>query len=160
MPVKYSDQEIGRLIQERKKLPSNYRSLIGLRRKRGHKERELDLSGVEGNQFRLILRQSNFNPLDFSIILALNPSDTNLLFRLRRYNGKSHEHTNHIENNTFYDFHVHLATERYQDLGGREDAYAEPTDRFSDFQTAMRCIIADCGFEEPYCPQLPLFPEG
>ena len=160
MPVKYSDQEIGRLIQERKKLPGNYRSLIGLRRKRGHKERELDLSGVEGNQFRLILRQSNFNPLDFSIILALNPSDTNLLFRLRRYNGKSHEHTNHIENNTFYDFHVHLATERYQDLGGREDAYAEPTDRFSDFQTAMRCIVADCGFEEPYCPQLSLFPEG
>jgi hypothetical protein len=160
MPVKYSDQEIGQLIQERKKLPANYRTLIGLRRKRGHKERELYLSGVEGNQFRLILRQSNFNPLDFSIILALNPFDTNLLFRLRRYNGKSHEHTNHIEKNTFYDFHIHLTTERYQDLGGREDAYAEPTDRFSDFQTAIRCFIADCGFEEPYCPQLSLFPEG
>lgn len=104
MPVKYSDQEIGRLIQERKKLPGNYRSLIGLRRKRGHKERELDLTGIEGNQFRLTLRQSNFNPLDFSIILALNPFETNLLFRLRRYNGKSHEHTNHIENNSFYVF--------------------------------------------------------
>jgi hypothetical protein len=129
-------------------------------RKRGHKERELDLPGVEGNLFRLILRQNNFNPLDFSIVLALKPSDTNLLFRLRHYNGKSHEHTNHIENNTFYDIHVHLATERDQDLGGREDAYAEPTDRFSDFQTSIRCFIADCGFEEPYCPQLSLFPEG
>ena len=140
--------------------PKNYKNLISLKRKRGHKERELDVPGTDGNQFRLIFRQSNFNPLDFSIILALFPSDSNLLFRLRRYNGKSHEHTNPIERTSFYDFHIHYATERYQDIGGREDVYAEPTDRFTDFETALRCFMEDCRFEEPFCPQLPLFPEG
>jgi hypothetical protein len=44
---------------------------------------------------------------------------------LRRHNGKSHEHTNQIEAGAFYDFHIHRATERYQELGMREDAYAE-----------------------------------
>jgi hypothetical protein len=42
----------------------------------------------------LVLRQSILNPLDFSIILAYRPPKSNQLFRLQRYNGKSHEHTN------------------------------------------------------------------
>jgi hypothetical protein len=29
---------------------------------------------------------------------------------LRRCNGKSHEHTNIIESDKFYDFHIHTAT--------------------------------------------------
>ena len=112
-----------------------------------------------GNEFRLVLRQSSLNPLDFSLILAVCPKDTNQVFRLRRYNGKSHEHTNHIEANTFYDFHIHTATERYQELGTREDAYAEPTNRFSDFHSALRCVLADCRFEVPEDPQRTLFEE-
>ena len=40
----------------------------------------------------------------------------------------------------------HAATERYQDLGAREDAYAEPTDRYQDFHGALRCLFADAGF--------------
>jgi len=147
------------MIQERKPLKSNYRSHIQLRNKRGHKERELDVDGAQGGKYRIILRQSNFNALDFSIILAVSPSDTNQLFRLRRYNGKSHEHTNQIEKNTFYDFHVHLATERYQDLGGREDAFSEPTDRYADFHSALICLLEDCGFEAPEGSQSTLFGE-
>lgn len=146
MGAKYSDSDISRLVQEIKPLPEDFQTKLQLRPKRGHKERELDIQGLDGNQFRLILRQSDFNPLDFSVILALLPKDTNLLFRLRRYNGKSHEHTNQIEKNTFYDFHIHLATERYQDFGTREDAYAEMTDRYSDFHSAWNCMLEDCGF--------------
>jgi len=55
--------------------------------------------------------------LDFSIILAYCPEASNQLFRLRRYNGKSHEHTNTIEADKFYNYHIHTATERYQELG-------------------------------------------
>ncbi|MDI6792878.1 MAG: hypothetical protein QME81_08445, partial [bacterium] len=106
MAAKYSDQEIEALLRERKPLPSDYRTRIRLRAKRGHKEGELNIEGVNENQFRLILRQSNSNLLDFSIILAVCPQETTQLFRLRRYNGKSHEHTNHIEGNRFYDFHI------------------------------------------------------
>ena len=69
-----------------------------------------------------MLRQNKINRLDFSVILAVRVPQSNLLFRLRRYNGKSHEHTNHIEGDTFYDYHIHMATERYQEIGTRKDA--------------------------------------
>ena len=159
MPSKYSDSEIALMILERKPLPNNYRTRVHLRDKHGHKERELDITGDRGTQYRLILRQSDFNTLDFSIILAVNPSGSNQLFRLRRYNGKSHEHTNQIEGNTFYDFHIHHATERYQESGSREDAFAEVTDRYADFQVALRCMLEDCGFETPQDIQPSLFGE-
>jgi hypothetical protein len=157
MPAEYSDTEIAQMIQERKPLPKNYRARVQLRDKRGHKERELDIDGAGGTHYRLILRQSDFNTLDFSIILAVNPVDSNQLFRLRRYNGKSHEHTNQIEGNSFYDFHIHHATERYQESGAREDAFAEVTDRYADFHTALLCMLEDCCFETPQDAQLSLF---
>ena len=159
MAAKYSDADIIRLIEERKPLEENFRSTLRLRDKSGHKEQELHVEGVDENQFRLILRQSRFNTLDFSIILACCTPGSNQLFRLRRYNGKSHEHTNKIKSNTFYNFHIHTATERYQELGTREDAYAEPSDRFSDFHTAINCMLSDCRFEVPRNPQISLFEE-
>jgi hypothetical protein len=159
MAAKYSENEIMTLIRERKPLAEDFPTRLQLRDKRGHKERELEVQGADGNQFRLILRQSDFNSLDFSLILAVQPKDTNLLFRLRRYNGKSHQHTNHIEKNTFYDFHIHMATVRYQDFGTREDAYAEPTDRFTDFYSALNCMLQDCGFDVPKGLEEKLFEE-
>jgi hypothetical protein len=150
MPIFLTDAEIAVLIAERKPLPSDYQAQMRLKPKRGHKERELDLKGGTGNEFRLVLRQSLFNPLDFSVILVFRPPKTNEVFRLRRYNGKSHEHTNAIERQTFYDFHVHTATERYvRDSGLEEDAFAEPTDRYGDFTGAISCMLNDCGFEFP-----------
>ncbi len=159
MAARYSDYEISRMIQEVKPLPDNYRSKIQLREKRGHKERELDMAGVDGNGFRLIFRQSNFNPIDFLLILAFCPADTSQIFRLRRYNGKSHEHTNVIEKNSFYDFHIHQATERYQDIGAREDTYAAPSDRYSDLHSTLRCLMEDCHVESVQDPQISLFKE-
>ena len=159
MAARYSDHDITSMLKECKMLPGEFRKRLQLRSKRGHKECELEVQGTDGNQFRLILRQSHYNPLDFSIILAVQLKDTNLLFRLRRYNGKSHEHTNHIEKNTFYDFHIHMATERYQEFGTREDAYAEPTDRFSDFYSALDCMQEDCNFDLPKDPQHSIFKE-
>ena len=159
MAVIYSDQEIESLVRERKPLPSNWRDRTRLQPKRGHHERQLDLTGDTGNEFRLILRQSTINRFDFSIILAVRVPQSSQLFRLRRCNGRSHEHTNHIEGVTFYDFHMHFATERYQALGAREDAYAETTDRYSDFRGALQCMIADVNFEIPPDPQGHLFGE-
>ncbi len=119
----------------------------------------MDVTGANGTRFRLILRQCEFNHMDFSIILAVNPSETNQLFRLRRYNGKSHEHSNPIEGDAFYDFHIDQATERYQESGAREDTFAEVTDRYADFHTALRCMLDDCAFECPQGEQLGLFGE-
>lgn len=157
MPTQLTDEEIAVLINEPKPLPSNFRARLRTRPKRGHSEQDLDVTGENGGQFRLILRQSLLNTLDFSVILGVRPSDTSQIFRLRRYNGKSHEHTNALEAETFYDFHIHLATERYQELGIREDSYAVPTDRYADFEGALTSMIADCGFVLPVDPQTSLF---
>jgi hypothetical protein len=119
---------------------------LQLKDKRGHREREFDVAGARGSRFRVLLRQSASNVLDFSVILLFLPKGTNLAFRLRRYNGKSHEHGNRIERDKFYAFHVHTATERYQDVGMSEDSYAEPTDRFCDLGSAIECLRRDCAF--------------
>jgi hypothetical protein len=152
-----TDKEIQQLLKEPKLLPEDYRTRIQIRPKIGHKERELDIRGESGSDFRLILRQSIYNHLDFSVILAYRPSNSNQLFRLCRCNGKSHEHTNTIEQEKFYDFHIHRATERYQQIGAREDAYADPTDKYSDIHEAVTFILKEGGFEIPKNTQRSLF---
>ncbi|MCX7000033.1 MAG: hypothetical protein NT106_07040 [Candidatus Sumerlaeota bacterium] len=157
MSIRFTDHDIEVFIQEPKHLPSDYMGRLQLKEKKGHKERELDIEGINGNHFRLILRQANENPLDFSLILAIIPQGTNQLFRLRRYNGKSHQHSNPIEGGPpFYNFHIHQATERYQDLGAREDTFAEETDQSNDFNSTLKCLLRDCGFVFPQNPQLSL----
>lgn len=74
-----------------------------------------------------------------------------------RYNGKSHEHTNLIEGNSFFDFHIHTATERYQQFGTKPDAYAEPTDLFYDLSSAIKCLFQNCNFKKPSMDQIQLF---
>lgn len=77
----------------------------------------------------------------------------NTLFRLRRYNGP-HEHTNSIEGTTLNDFHFHTATERYQKLGAKEDSFAEVTSRHWNLDSAIKCLLEDCGFDPlPPSPQ-------
>ena len=147
MTIVLSDVEIAELLTERKSVPPDFAVRIQVKPKRGHKERELEIAGVAGNAFRVVVRQADANPLDFSAILMYCPGDTNQTFRLRRYNGRSHEHTNTLEGVTFYDFHIHMATERYQELGVREDTFAEPTSRYADLGGAIECLLADCGFD-------------
>jgi len=128
--------------------------------KEGIKNQNLMLKEQTETSSCLIVRQGIFNPLDFSVILAYRPPKSNQLFRICRYNGKSHEHTNSIEMETFYGYHIHIATERYQEIGAREDAYAQQTDRFSDYQQAVKCMFDDCGFELPVNLQGSLFEDA
>ena len=146
MTIQLTDEKIGSLLAERKLLPEDFLSQLKPKSKHGHKEFEKDISGENGSNFRLIFRQSELNQLDFSVILAYLPKGSNQQFRLRRYNGKSHEHGNHIEKNKFYGFHIHTATERYQQSGCREDTYAEETTRYADYHGAIECMLKECGF--------------
>jgi hypothetical protein len=52
-----------------------------------------------------------------------------------------------------------MASERYQELGTREDSYAEPTEKFADFHSAIRCMIDECAFVLPEKDQISLFEE-
>lgn len=147
--VTYTDPEIAALVAERKALPANWQRLMRLASKESQAERQLDLVGVEANEYRLIFRRNLINHLDFSLILAVRTPDSTRLFRLRRYNGATHRHQNRIERNRLYGFHIHVATERYQVRGMREDGFAEPTDRYFDFESARQCLFEDANIQPP-----------
>ena len=149
MAVTYTDDQIAALVGERKRLPAGWRERMRPRPKRGHSDATIPIAGDSGSEFRLITRQSAHAPLDFSVILGVLVPRSSRIFRLLRYNGRSHPHTNAIEGDRFYDFHIHRATERYQEKGQKEESYAEMTDRYRDLDGALTCMIEDAGFDDP-----------
>lgn len=109
-----TDQEIEALIQECKFLPVRWDQKFIEKPKRGHTDYHLSVSGDGGKKFEIIRRKSKFDPSNFSVILGVYFPRKTDLFRLRRYNGNNHTHTNPIEKNEISGFHVHTTTERYQ----------------------------------------------
>lgn len=154
MDIKLTDEEIQTLIDEPKVLPENYLDRLKLKSKHGHKEASLSIIGEKGSEFRIILRQSSLDAFDFSAILGYQIPKTNILFRLRRYNGKSHEHTNKLENEKIFAFHIHQATLRYQQFGLREDEFAETTKTYADLHGATLTLLEECAFNFPPNAQL------
>lgn len=151
-----SDNEIAGLIAEGKHMPARWQSQLRRRKKSSlaHDEREFEVVGEQGHNFRLLIRRSKVNLLDFSAILFFEESGER--YRLLRYNGKhSSRHTNLWEQRrgqpgARFDptFHIHRATERYQSESGLEiDGHAEPTTRYSDCDTAVTALLQDCAFE-------------
>jgi hypothetical protein len=157
MPVRYTDAEIQALIAEPKPLSGRSFAPIRWVQREGHRKATFDVMGDNGNAFVIILRQSLFNDLDFSVILGTPMPGTTTLFILRRYNGRSHQHRNKIEKTRFQGFHIHTATERYQEADYDEEGYAEPTDRYDSFAGALRCLLDDAGFYDPTPPEPSLF---
>jgi hypothetical protein len=141
-----TDIEIDALIKEEKRIDQSLAAFgRNLKEKKGHKEFDLVINRPDHSAFKIIVRQSIENPLDFSAILGFIPPNKTDVFLLRRYNGKSHEHKNKIEKEpVFYDFHIHTATARYQIEGLREEFYAEVTDRYADLYGAIECLVTDC----------------
>lgn len=158
--IQLTDENIAALIEEPKPLSSGFREvLIGSKMKKEdvHKRGEIKVLGSAGSIFHIKVRQNTINPLNFSVILVYEFREKTGDFRLRRYNGKSHEHSNKLEGTKLRDFHIHYASERYQALGFYEDAYAEVTDRYTDLGGALNCLIADCNFILPEDKPVPSF---
>lgn len=150
MDIKYTDQQIAELINERKVLPDDWRTQLD-------KNNSLHIIGELGNRFRLIINQNEKYPSDFSVILAVIDSK-GVVFRIRRYNGMpKRPHNNKIEKQKIYGYHIHSATERYQKRGYDEETYAEETDRYNNLEGALQCLIQDANFELPSQLELRLF---
>ena len=148
-----NDDLIQELITESKQLPiSVAKFLSGAKRKRGRSDSQrqnvaqFPRGGVDqGDQWLVYVRMSVENTLDFSCGLQYLQHGNGTGFTLLRYNGKSHEHTNHLEGQpSFYDFHIHRATERYQNSSHANDHFAEITDRYADIHGAFTCMLLDC----------------
>jgi hypothetical protein len=155
-----SDERIAELIAERKHLPNNYRQRLVERikpKKSGsHSEGEIQVEGELGSTFLIKTRQSNTNVFSFSVILAYAFPDSTRLFRLCRYNGRTVPHLNKIENELVYGFHIHVATQRYQEAGFDEDSYAKASNCYMDLASALRCMIEDCNLVRPDTDQIEL----
>ncbi len=143
MDIKYTDQQIAELINERKVLPDDWRTQL-------NNNNSLYIIGENGNRFRIITNLNKKYPSDFSVILAVIDPKTGVAFRILRYNGMlKRPHNNKIEKQKIYGYHIHFATERYQERGYDEDTYAEETDRYNNLEGALQCLIQDANFELP-----------
>lgn len=157
MPVaQFSDNEIEALVAVQKYLPGDYRSRLRTRARSyssQHEEAHIEIEVQDLGTFRVIIRKNRINPLDFSVILGYVPPERLKLFHLRRYNG-AHRHSNKLESNSFRAFHIHHATQRYQEAGWDIDAYAELTDRYDTVDGALETLLDDCNFIRPETERL------
>lgn len=150
-PHRLSDSDIEKLVTVPKLLPANYRNRLKGKvppHSSKHEEAQLDVDVENVGTFRIVIRRNRINPRDFSIIFGYIPRERVRLFRLRRYNGV-HGHRNKLERTRVRDFHIHYATQRYQEAGWDMDAYAEITDRYSTADQALEAMLDDCNFVRP-----------
>lgn len=138
-----SNSEIEALIKEKKTLKTELSP--SFKKGRSSQRFEYVLEGEEGNKFKIVIRVSNFNPSDFSVILCAKIGGK--WFRLRRYNGDSHIHTNKLENEKVSGCHIHYATQRYQENGFREENYAKSTEKYSDWKRALSVMLKETNFQ-------------
>lgn len=145
-----TNQEIRELIDEPKRMDRSAGSILQGMKAKGGKfpfilQNSHKFPRQNGRENWLIyLRFNTENPLDFSCGLGLLPEGRRELFSIRRYNGKSHRHTNRLDGQQiFYDFHIHQTTEKYQRSSYKDDHYADPTDRYTRLEEAFRCLLKD-----------------
>lgn len=151
-----TDEAIAALIRLPKPIPDGLYPLTKKLVSRNRSNRtDFDIDCVTGDRFVIAIRQNEINPLAFSVILGYRMPGLTTIFRLCRYNGK-HEHSNPIEKTALRDFHRHIATERYQRIGAREEHFAIVDSRFHNIDEAIKCLVDDCGFQRKMA-SLPLF---
>lgn len=163
-----SDNEINDFLKEKKLLPESWKSQLQLKPKSSyqHEEGSFVVKGESGNDFKVIMRRNKINTFDFSIILIFRDSDGRE-YKLVRCNGKhASEHTNKWEKEQGYPeyklspgFHIHLATQRYQEAGYPIDDFAEITNAYHDFNSALNYFLREYNFKNIDNSQTDLFGE-
>lgn len=148
-----TDQRIERLLREGKPTIETRRLLRAFAAsdpRHGHRRLVRRFVGDSGTAFALHLRQSSLDAYDFSVILTLVPLGGGPEINLLRHNGRGHTHRNKIEKTRLPStFHVHIATERYQQHGYEIDGYAEATTTFDSLATALDAMLRVASFRPP-----------
>jgi hypothetical protein len=138
-----TEQQIEEYINEEKILPAEFKPIFKDRNNQNFFEKNITCE--TGNEYKIIIRQSQINPLDFSIIFGIIINGK--IFRIKRYNGDSHGHTNKLEDEQLEGFHIHVATERYQKRGFQPEGFAKSTSTYSDWQTALKVMLRENNFK-------------
>jgi hypothetical protein len=168
----FTDKEILTYIEESKTLPLNWK--MKLKDKPRDKEYSVEIEGdiefqndlnqLARNLYKIVVRQRKPNKistdksyiLNFSVVFCLCLPNTDPIV-IKRYCGKYHQHTNRIEDITLpIDFHIHTLTYRYQESYFDDDCFAEVTNRYTNVNDALECLLTDCNFKVAEMQQLPL----
>lgn len=116
------------------------------RTQRRSEQRGYFVESVEGNyKFELYTRQNTIDQDHYSCGLIYHAADGTSV-TLVRYNGSNHEHRNPLEGGQLIQFkcHIHRATQRYIEMGDKAEKYAETTDRYTNMDGALECLLLDC----------------
>jgi hypothetical protein len=168
-----TDKQIAALLGEKKPVTAKQRQILFCPNSRKSRNTD-DLSAririktKGGNKFVVRVRQSKSDVDAFSVILTYHKSGMRPV-RLVRCNGLHGPHYNTLEKRArkgiteipAKTFHIHQITERYQ-LSGKPDGYAEPTDKYNSFKSAVEFMCFEFGCHDPenaYSRRYPLLNE-
>lgn len=141
--VLVTDAEVMTFIGDKKVIPKDFNPKF--KEGEGKVSFEHEVIAESGNTYKIIIRRSKINPMDFSVIFGIHLGGN--LFRIKRYNGNSHIHINRLEKMQIAGFYIHTATQRYQECGFREEGYAEATTKYHDWISAMNLMLKENNFE-------------
>lgn len=140
-----TDEKINELLTCSKRLNNpNARS----RTKDGHEQVNYKATALDGSghEFEIYKRQNMREGMedDFSCGFSwLAPNGETLT--LKRYNGSSHQHMNHLEKQKLEKgCHIHLATEKYIKANRKSEGFAEASQRYNSLNGALNCLVNDC----------------
>ncbi len=114
----------------------------------GHEQLNYKVEAEDGsgNIFQVYKRQNKRQGMedDFSCGISwVSPNGETIT--LKRYNGSSHSHPNHLEGTKLgYETHIHFATEKYIKANRKPDGFAEASDKYNTLDGAFHCLIKDC----------------
>ncbi len=140
-----TDNKIAELIAMPKKVTNpGSRS----KTKEGHEQYNYKLTSQTDDdlEFELYTRQNLREGMedDFSCGISwLAPNGES--FPLKRCNGPSHKHKNHLERNMLGNKpHIHLSTEKYIKANRKAEGFAEETNRYNSLKGALHYLVIDC----------------
>lgn len=153
-----SDAEIAGLIQTPKTI-TNPRA----RRKEQKGSIRLNYAAQADNAcFEIYVRQNLKVPHAFSCgLMYVAPSGERIT--LMRCNGSDHPHGNPLEGAAKIETacHIHIATQRYMEIGRKPEHFAEKTDLYTDVDGALVTLLSLCNVSgldiENSAAQLALF---
>ena len=140
-----TDDKIADLLNCQKQLTNpQARSKI----KEGHEQINYNATATDnsGHRFEIYIRQNLREGMkdDFSYGISwIAPNGETLT--LKRYNGPSHDHPNHLEKQRLgRKCHVHIATEKYIKANRKAEGFAMISNNFSTIDGALHCLVTEC----------------
>lgn len=136
-----TDAKLQKLINTPKRISKKgLKKLLERKFENAHKRADIELLSETDDSFYIRLRESLDDPTDYSAILSVRLK-IGESFNLIRCNGSSHDHKNAIEKTQLHGTHVHIATERYFNMGCQPEGFAEESVEYTNINEAIEHLM-------------------